>query len=301
MRIVLLLAAALATLSSCQKATDTPTEPLLIFKFRFDSTQARLTNTATPAGLPAGRAGQSPKFNKMSAHYIELAPGALTLLGSGQVLYRAPETTAGGTNAIDFDRSVLAGNEEVFFSVPLRQVTPGEYAWLRLSLAYQNFDVKVFVDTVVNGLTVRQEFPGTAAGFIGFNTYIRSFSIRNQPVAVNGNRRQGFWGFETALTIGGVTIPFSTTGQAPEGATTVVNPLFNTSPVPAGSCVVTGAFEPGKLTITGTEKTNKVVTVSLSTNKSFEWNEVVADGRWEPGKGETVQDMGIRGMIPRVQ
>ena len=68
-----------------------------------------------------------------------------------------------------------------------------------------------------------------------------------------------------------------------------------------GSCVVTAAFTPGKLRITGTETKDIVITVSLSTNKSFEWNEVVADGRWEPGKGETVVDMGIRGMLPKIQ
>jgi len=28
---------------------------------------------------------------------------------------------------------------------------------------------------------------------------------------------------------------------------------------------------------------------------------VVADGKWEPSKGEQVTDMGIRGMIPTVK
>ena len=36
--------------------------------------------------------------------------------------------------------------------------------------------------------------------------------------------------------------------------------------------------------------------ISLSTNKSFEWTEVVNDGKWAPTKGEQVVDMGIRGM-----
>ncbi|MEJ0102606.1 MAG: hypothetical protein WDO19_08660 [Bacteroidota bacterium] len=78
----------------------------------------------------------------------------------------------------------------------------------------------------------------------------------------------------------------------------MVNPLFSTSPIPAGSCVVTAAFAPGKLKITGTETSDIVIEVSLSTNKSFEWTEVIDDGRWQPGKGEQVTDMGIRGMIP---
>jgi hypothetical protein len=251
--------------------------------------------------MAAGHAGQSPLFNKMSAHYVELAPSAFTALGSGAVLYKAPETTVGGENAIDFEKASLAGNKEEFFSMPLKDIAAGNYQYLRISLAYQNFDVKLFLDTTINGITIRQEFPGTAAGFIGFNTYIKNLTIKTQSVPVNANKKQGFWGFETTVNYGGVNYPFSSTGQAPAGATTVVNPIFATSPIPQGSCVVTAAFTPGNLKITGNETKDIVVVVSLSTNKSFEWNEVVADGRWEPGKGESVVDMGIRGMIPKIQ
>ncbi len=92
-------------------------------------------------------------------------------------------------------------------------------------------------------------------------------------------------------------------GEAPAGATTVVNPLFNSSPIPAGSCVATGQFvntgrSASNLTITGHETRDIVITVSLSVNKSFEWVEVVNDGKWEPARGEYIVDMGIRGLIP---
>lgn len=292
----------LIVFSSCQKNNDTPaTEARLVLKFKFDSTQVRLNNIGQPSTIPAGNAGQSPRFNKMSAHYVELAPSAFTALGGGAVLYHAPETTAGGSKAIDFEKSNFAGNSETFFSIPVKNIVPGDYEWLRVSLAYQNFDVKYYIDTVVSGLTIRQEFPGTAAGFIGYNTYIKNHTIKTQSLNVNANKVQGFWGFETTVNISGINFPFITSGQAPPGATTVPNPIFATSPIPAGSCVVTAAFTPGKLKITGNEVNDIIVEVSLSTNKSFEWNEVVTDGRWEPGKGEQVVDMGIRGMIPRLQ
>jgi hypothetical protein len=112
---------------------------------------------------------------------------------------------------------------------------------------------------------------------------------------VNGNRLQGYWGFEV------INSPFATpvtTGQA--AGTTVVNPLFATSPIPSGSCVVTGPFA-APLVITGNETEDKVIVVSLSTNKSFEWIETDGDNIFEPIDGETVVDMGIRGMIPIVQ
>lgn len=297
----LLLVCAACTFFSCSKdVSGTDNGPRLVFRFHFDSTQARLNNVGQAAPMPAGHAGLSPKFNSMSAHYLELAPGPLTALGAGAVLYRAPETTAGGSNAIDFSKSAFAGQDEKFFSIPLSQVAPGSYEWLRLSLAYQNYDIRYYVDTVIAGIPIQGEFDGTVASFIGFNTFIGSYYIKQQQLQVNGNRRQGYWGFETIINVLGQNYPYNTSGEAPAGATTVVNPLFATSPVPPGSCVVTAAFAPGKLVITGNETSDINVEVSLSVNKSFEWEDRVPDGKWQPARQEAVVDMGIRGMVPRV-
>lgn len=295
----LLLALFTFFFTSCKKEVDKTYS--VIFRFKFDSTQVRLNNIGQPQGVAPGNAAQSPVFSKMSAHYIELAPVATTALGTGAILYHAPETTSGGSTAIDFEKSSFAGNNQNFYSIPIKNIAPGEYEWLRVSLAYQNFDVKYYVDTVISGVTIKQEFPGTAAGFIGYKTYIKTHTIKNQTLTVNANKAQGFWGFETTVNVGGINFPFITSGQASPGATTVPNPIFATSPIPAGSCVVTAAFGPGKLKITGNETNDIIIEVSLSTNKSFEWNEVVADGKWEPAKNEQVVDMGIRGMIPRIQ
>jgi hypothetical protein len=287
--------------TSCKKEQAPPAQAQLIIKFRFDSTQVRLNNIGQPCDIPAGHAAQHPVFSKMSAHYVELAPTAFTPLGQGKILYRATETAAGGANAIDFEKATLTGNDEVFLKVPLTEIKAGKYEWLRISLAYQNASVKFKVDTTINGYTVNNDFTGTLAGFIGFNTYIKELKVKDQTITVNSNRKQGFWAFETLFSIPGFSMPYTSTGQAPEGATTVVNPIFNTSPIPPGSCVVTAAFVPGKLTITGAETNDIVIEASFSINKSFEWQEVVADGKWEPGKGEKVVDMGIRGMVPRIK
>ena len=273
----------------------------LIIKFRFDSTQVRLNNIGQPSVIPQGRAAQHPVFSKMSAHYIELAPTAFTLLGQGVILYRATETNVGGDKAIDFEQAKFAGDGEMFFSVPLRNLKPGKYEWIRISLAYQNARIKFKVDTTIAGYPIQGEFDGTLAGFIGFNTYIKSFKVDKEYITVDGNRKQGFWGFETTITGPSFSVPVATSGQAPPGSTTVVNPIFNTSPIPAGSCVVTAAFVPGKLNIIGNETKDIIIEASFSTNKSFEWEEIVYDGKWEPGKGEKVVDMGIRGMVPTIK
>ena len=256
----------------------------LIFKFKFDATQVRLNNLGQPSTVPAGNAGQSLRFNKISAHYIELTPTATTALGNGAVLFKNSETSAGGGTAIDFEKSTLVAEGEEFYSIPLNQVAAGSYPYLRVSLAYQNYDI----DLLAQGANLT----GTLSSFIGYNTYVKNYTVKNQEVTVNANKLQGYWAFETSFGI--------TEGQAPAGATTVPNPLSATSPIPAGSCVVTGLFA-SPMIITGKETQDIVVVVSLSTNKSFEWIEKNVDGKFEPLAGETVVDMGIRGLIPIVQ
>ncbi len=287
--------------------TDNSTGPKLIFKFKFDSTQVRLDNFGNPSTLASGHGAYSPKFNQMAAHYIELAQGDLTALGAGKVLYHAPETAVGGTTAIQFSHSTVVRENVTFYSVPLSQVTPGTYKWLRLSLSYQNYDIPY----KANALPGNHIGNGTIASFVGYKTYVTKYKIKDQDyipsASVGGpyvNHNQGYWGFETLIPGYGY---WKSDGQAPAGATTVVNPDFANSPIPAGSCVVTAQFTDMAssnqvLTITGSETQDIIVTVSLSTNKSFEWIEVgTPDGYYQPEIGEVPVDMGIRGMIPKVQ
>jgi hypothetical protein len=281
--ILIFASAILFCISSCSKEHEhASSTPQLVFVFKFDSTQQRLNNIGLLDLMPAGNSGQSPLFNTMSGHYVELAPNAFTALGSGDVLYRAPEVTTGGSSAIDFSKSVQAKEGETFLSVPLNEVTPGTYQYLRVSLAYQNYGIKFSV--------LGQNLTGTVASFIGFNTYISNYKIKDSTVAVNANKLQGYWGLETAYGV------FS--GDA--STTTVPNPIASTSPIPAGSCVVTGAFTT-PLTITGNETNDIKVTVSLSTNKSFEWKDHNLNGIYEPADGDSVVNMGIRGLIPTAQ
>lgn len=286
--------------------TSTGTGPHLIFKFKFDSTQVRLDNFGNPSSLPAGHGAYSPVFNKMAAHYIELAQTDLTALGGGKVLYHATETTDGGSTAIKFNKSVVVHEGVTFYSAPLSSITPGTYKWLRLSLSYQNYDIPY----KANAIPGNHIGYGTVASFLGYKTYVTKYKIKDKDMVPsasvggpNVNHPQGYWGFETYIAGYGY---WTADGQAPSGATTVVNPNFANSPIPAGSCVVTAQFTDMSsvnqvLTITGTETQDIVITVSLSTNKSFEWIENTADGYYQPEVGETPVDMGIRGMIPKVQ
>ena len=87
--------------------------------------------------------------------------------------------------------------------------------------------------------------------------------------------------------------------SAPAGATTVPNPIFASSPIPFGSCLVTGAFDT-PLTITGNETQDTIITCSVSINDSFEWIDSNGNGKYNPGDQDTIVNMGVRGLIPIV-
>ncbi len=285
----------------------TGTGPHLIFKFKFDSTQARLDNVGNPSTtIPAGRSAYSPVFNKMASHYIELATADSVAFQAGTVLYHAPETTKGGATAIDFAYSTVVREGATFFSVPLSHFTAGQsFKWLRVSLSYQNYDIP----TKANGMI----FKTTVASFLGFQTYVPKYKIKTQdyvpssPSPVNGpgaNHPQGYWGTETYIA--GLTPPYyMLDGQAQSATTTVVN-ANQLSQIPAGTCVVTAKFTDATgnvtpLVIPTNPTQDIIVTVSLSTNKSFEFTDGNGDGYYEPATGDVPVDMGIRGMIPKVQ
>ena len=88
----------------------------LIIRFAFDENQVRLDNLGQVSTIPAGNAAQTPAFNSMSAHYIELAPNALTALGAGEIVYQGAETSLGGSAAIDFDQARVVAENQQFFS-----------------------------------------------------------------------------------------------------------------------------------------------------------------------------------------
>ena len=285
-------------LTNCKK--DTQQEPSLQFSFKFDSNQERLNNLGLPSTIPAGNAAQTPDFHGMSVHYIELAPSAFTQLGDGAIVYHATETTKGGDNAVDFDLAAKGKAGEVFTRVNLKDVAPGTYEWVRASVTYQNYDVVFNINALpVVGDLKNQK--GTVASFVGFNTYLTTVTPREKSITVNDDKKQGFWAFETNLSAPYDVYNQIYSGDAPAGATTVVNPIANTSPIPAGSCVVTGKFAT-PLVITGEESGDIEVVLSFSINNSFEWQDTNGNGQLDIyGDGtpaEKIVDMGLRGLIP---
>jgi hypothetical protein len=279
---------------SCKKNEDINNEPentegpKLIFKVKIDGDQQRLDNLGQPAGIPQGNAAQTPVFNTIAAHYIELSQSAFVQVGEGEVLYHAPETDQGGDLAIDFSQSNIVENGETMFSTPLANLAPGSYQYARVSIVYQNYDVEFRANDM--------DFQATLASFVGYNTYISTHTVNQMEDQVNGNRLQGYWAWETHSNQF-LPEPILETGQAP--ATTVPNPIAGTSPIPSGSCLVTGEIE-NELLITGDETSDIIVELSFSVNNSFEWEDTNGNDLFEPLDGESVVDMGLRGLIAKV-
>jgi hypothetical protein len=286
--------------SACDKNDNNTEEAKLGIQFKFDADQVRLNNLGLPATLPAGNAAQTPEFKQMSVHYIELAPGAFTLLGQGAVIYHAAETNQGGETAVDFKKAVRAREDSVFLNIKLSDIPPGTYEWVRASVTYQNYDVKFNIRNIpIVGDLLQQS--GRVSSFVGFNTFLESVPVLEGTFPVNANKKQGFWTFETQLSPPYNLYNEIYSGQAPAGATTVVNPLFNSSPVPAGSCVVTGKLAQ-PLVVTGDEKNDRLLTLSFSINQSFEWIDTNGNGQLDVytngTPSEQIVDMGLRGLIP---
>ncbi len=259
-------------------------EPALVLQISVDPEAPRLNNLGLPAPMVDGHAGQDPVFRRIGVHHAELAPTAWTPLGEGVIVLDSPHTLAGGSMAVDFDQEPVVRPGGQIAVVALADVPPGSYEYLRIAVSYQEFEVDLQVD--LGGQVV--EVTGTVASFIEANTFIREFVLAGQTVRVDGNRPQGYWAF-TAPGTGVIE------GQAPAGATTVPNPIDATSPIEVGSCIVTAAFDP-PLRIGGDEADDRVVSVTLSTDRSFEWIDTNDDGAWQPLAGEVVVDMGVRGM-----
>ena len=303
MKIRLLFSIALFSFFACSDGDENPTPSNstdLKFSFHFDANQPRLDNIGLPAEIPAGNAAQTPEFREMSLHYIELAPSAFTLLGDGAIVYQVEETNAGGEKAVDFDQAATGGDGEVVTQLSLKDVPPGTYEWVRVSVTYQNYDVKFNLKNVpVVGDLDNQS--GTIASFVGLNTYITEITPRSRTLTVNDDKKQGFWAFETDLTSPYDIYNDLLSGES-AGTTTVVNPLADTSPIPPGSCVVMGKFAT-PLVITGDETEDVEVVLSFSINDSFEWEDPNGNGELDmyvddPSQSEKVVDMGLRGLIP---
>jgi hypothetical protein len=323
MKKISIFALALTAFASCIKDTTTTTDnnsdKNINFSLKFDPTQARLGNAGQPVSVPAGNAAQNPAFKTMAVHFIELCPDSTSALSTSSVnlpnksilLYKGVETSAGGSTAIDFDQLKKAAAGEKFFAAPIKGIKAGTYKFIRVSVAYQNYDITYNLNNIsytYNGITFNSpnqtNKTARVASFLGFNSYIRKATINAKDTTINGNRPQGFGLSESVFAIT-TPITYSRTilgGWQSEGTTTVVNPVAaSLVGLPLNSCLIQGKLAK-PLVITGNETADINAILSFSTNKSFEWRDTNGNGKLDfdattPANSEKVMDMGLRGLV----
>lgn len=312
---IFLVFAFAVTIAACvTKTEDTPTvatpDANLNLKFKFDPAQVRLGNLGQAVSVVSPNSAQTPTFRTMAVHYIQLAPDSLTALTDPTtvVLYSSATTTAGGTAAIDFDQLKVSDQNKVFLSYPLKNIKKGTYKWIRVSAAYQNYDIKFNI----RGLNPAYGIPnnallnqtGSIASFIGIESFIRNYTIATKSIAVNANKKQGYGGMETNLTGLPAGTPDNLVHQTftwdGNGGTTVVNPFATALGVPPGSCLIVGKLNK-PLVITGDEAKDISTILSFSCNNSFEWTNYDGNTTFDfyndgSKPNDKVVDMGLRGL-----
>ncbi len=297
MKKICFFAVLIFALTGCKKEEE---GAKLRIKFKFDTTQERLNSFGNPEGIPSGHAAQHPDFNGMSVHFIELVPTEYTLYKAGAEVYQGAEVNTstsnpyGFTTAIDFDKAIVEDEGVVWYEIPLKDLPTGTFNHLRVSVAYQSYDVKYNIINIplLGDLNNRT---GTISSFLGYFSHINDVSPKNSTLTVNDDKLQGFWAFES-----GLAAPYDIfSGEAPQGATTVVNPFPAVDNIPQGSCVVSGSLD-APLVLQGDENTDINLTLSFSANNSFEWIDGNGNGAWDIDASganiEAVVDMGVRGL-----
>ncbi len=274
--------------SSCEEEKPISVKgPNLLIRLKASGNLPRLDNTGSNSVPAPGNAAVTPTIQQLGLHYIELLPNANTQFGQGEIVYSGEETNFSGPLAIDFSKCKVDDLGIVYLSIPIDEITPGTYFYPRVMLAYQNIELPV----VFNGADLKAR----VAGFVGYNTYIKEYRLDDEVVSLNDDKLQGYWGLE--VNFSGFSTVFE--GQSPPYLTTSVNPLYATSPVPAGACYLTAELaEP--IVITGNETKDINLELTFSTNQSFEWKEINMDGKFDPNLGEWPVDMGLRGMAARI-
>ncbi len=276
MRLIILILFSSLMMTSCWRKEEIAT-PMLRIKIKTDADLERLDSKGFPASIKAGNAAQTPLIKTLSPGYIEFFQDAKTPVGKGFIAYQAEQTRAGGDAAFDFSKCKIIRDGELFMELPLKDLAKVTYQWVRASMVYQNSDL-IFNLINVPNLGELHDERGTISAFTGFNTFITKYKIRDKEENINANKKFGYWAFETVLDQGFAQHNTVKNGQAI--GTSSVNPNFAIAPVPISSGIMTGTFST-PLIITGSELQDITITLSLSTNQSFEWADTHKNGKWD--------------------
>lgn len=263
-----------------------------------DPFQERLDNEGRLSPVSSSNLSLSPKLNTIAVEHIELLPSDPTRLFSGATLYSANNKQTVNDTTVSLEKLVFTPQSTPLSTSPLKSLQGKTFQWVCVWLAYQSFDVRFNLNNVPNIGTITDE-SGTFNAFLGANTFISRHKVITKEDIVNDYRPQGYWLFETNLRAAFTTYNTFYRGQLPPRSVTAVNPLSATLATPRNSSIFIARLDK-PITITGEEKNDVTITLTFSTNQSFEWRDNNRNGRWDIDvqniQNEPVINFGLRGM-----
>ncbi|MEO8085643.1 MAG: hypothetical protein ABI763_02420 [Bacteroidota bacterium] len=242
-----------------------PEETNLRIVIEFDSTQERLDNNGEPAPIAMGHQAQSTNFNSIYIKAIKFLKDSSGGYDSGADIYYNPDLWL-ASNGTTIDNSISAAN------------ALGAYNWIRVYFYQQKYQIKF----KANG----NEYLGTLLSFLwpendGSQYLINDSTILNDSIIPQGSYYLELTGLSSILHS-------EITTQI-----TQPNSLHYSWPSPANLYVVTCPISPSLVL---NRPDSKTITISISTNKCFEWIENSDPAFFEPFNGDTIVDFGVRGI-----
>jgi hypothetical protein len=271
-------------LFSCNDKQDDETRPVarpyatrVTIKLVFDSLQERLDNYGNISQVPIGHSAQSPSFKEISVGCIELLKDSITTYYSGIIL-TYPIIPIDTVYSCCYQSTIA--NEQVFYSGIDTSVTPDTFKYIRIHFIYEKVDMKYRWNN--------SNYTGTLAAFLAGKTHVTSFALNDSSFGYLGDtmRYNGQWYLE---------VDTPNYGRVLNGVAATVQPniLYNSVPSQIGSCVVTCALNPAVFI---EDLDSLGLTISISSNHSLEWIENSDPTYFEPFDGDTIYDVGIRGI-----
>ena len=234
----------------------------ITYNIFIDSTQERLDSNANPVGTPAGHGSLSPRYNYLQVGQIFLFDS--TSPGNGW-------STLNSLNITGSNGTITVGSHYNGSAIT--------FNCLRINFDFQNYEFDCAIDG--NYLSVNM------LSFLGSSWMQNPLFIRDSVVSHDTVESQGSWYLEIdSVGMGVVLHGLTSTLTAP-------NVLQNTSPLQYGGYSLTCPINP-PLTFSGDQ--THTLNVSISSNHCFEWIEHSNPGSFDPLNGDTVFDVGLRGV-----
>jgi hypothetical protein len=271
-------------LFSCGKKDDDhrpipkiPPYTHLTVRIHFDSLQDRLDNYGNISAVPVGHGAQSPAFNSVSIGFIELLTDSTIPYQEGINIYNGTLAINASDTGYTCCTNLLEDGSEFQTNIDSPYI-PGTFKYVRIYFVYENYNVSYFSNGAI--------YQGAVAAFLSPKTLAYYYRIGDSTITGATVKLNGEWMLE-------VDTPGYGTILQDRAAATQPNVLYNSLVPPSGGCIVTCRIDP-ELTLGDLD--SRTITLSISSNKCFEWTEHSDPNYFEPFNGDTIVDVGIRGV-----